>query len=167
MSNRDDFKPANKKTAAYEMKRVEIPLPELNWFLHQAVGADFLWGGRENWGREEWTTHVDRVELETWMMYVSGTPAGYFEIEYDDGSRIRSFGLLKQFFGQGLGGVLLNKAVDRSWDIGAARVWLTTCTHDHPNALKNYLARGFKVIEEKIEPANSTTQSILFKSSAK
>jgi hypothetical protein len=38
-----------------------------------------------------------------------------------------------------------------AWD--ARRVWLHTCTYDHPNALTNYLKSGFKVfkVEEKAE----------------
>ena len=31
------------------------------------------------------------------------------------------------------------------------RVWLHTCTADHPHALPNYLARGFRPFLEKVE----------------
>jgi GNAT superfamily N-acetyltransferase len=48
--------------------------------------------------------------------------------------------------GQGLGRALLTKAVDVSWSLRPTRVWLHTCTLDHPAALANYLARGFKVM---------------------
>ncbi len=56
------------------------------------------------------------------------------------------FGLLPEFIGRGLGGPLLTAAVRRAWEIpGARRVWLHTCTEDHPQALANYLSRGFSV----------------------
>ena len=46
--------------------------------------------------------------------------------------------------------------------MGASRVWLTTCSHDHPHALKNYLARGFQLFNETTGPANAPRESALF-----
>lgn len=37
----------------------------------------------------------------------------------------------------------LDEAVQRAWALAPNRVWLHTCTLDHPAALSNYLARGF------------------------
>lgn len=164
MSSRDDLHPPERTTAVFEVKRVEIVCPEFNWFLHQAVGVEFRWGGREAWGRHEWTEYVDRSQLETWVAYVAGTPAGYYELEKQaDGSvRIECFGLRRPFFGQGLGGSLLTKAVERCWEMGASRVWLTTCNHDHPHALQNYLARGFKLVKEWTDAPNPPRESALF-----
>jgi GNAT superfamily N-acetyltransferase len=63
------------------------------------------------------------------------------------------FGLLPGFIGRGLGGELLTAATSRAWEMGAGRVWVHTCTLDHPQALPNYRARGFHVFhtEEKLE----------------
>ena len=164
MASRADLRPSQRTTVEFEVKRVEIACPEFNWFLHQSVGADFRWGGREAWGRQEWSAYVDRPALETWVAYVAGTPAGYYELEKeDDGSvRIECFGLRRQFFGQGLGGDLLTRAAARCWEMGANRVWLTTCNHDHPHALQNYLARGFKLVKETSGPPNPQRESGLF-----
>lgn len=147
-----------------EIRRVEVSCPELNWFLHQAVGADYRWGGRDGWGRPEWTEYVDRPELETWVAYLRGAPAGYYELERQpDGSvRVECFGLLPGFLGKGLGGRLLTEAVTRAWAAGASRVWLRTCSHDHPRALPNYLARGFTLVSQVQGPANRRRPSALF-----
>lgn len=164
MSAPGDLKPKRSERTDFEVRRVGIPCPELNWFMHQAVGAEFRWGGREDWGRDEWARYVDRPELETWIGYVSGTPAGYYELEkQDDGSvRIECFGLRRQFFGQGLGSPFLTLAIERCWAMGANRVWLTTCSHDHPHALENYLARGFKLIDGRTGAPNRARASSLF-----
>jgi GNAT superfamily N-acetyltransferase len=164
MLSRDDLRPSERTATEFEIKRVEIACPEFNWFLHHAVGADFRWGGREKWGRQEWTEYVDRPQLETWVAYVKGTPAGYYELEkQEDGSvRIECFGLRRLFFGQGLGGGLLTKAIERCWEMDASRVWLSTCSHDHAHALQNYLARGFKLVNETTGPPNSPRESALF-----
>ena len=46
--------------------------------------------------------------------------------------------------------------------VRATRVWLTTCSHDHPHALPNYLARVFKLVKETTDPANPPRESALF-----
>ena len=48
MTDRDQFQPKPNAPAEFEVRRAEIPCPELNWFMHQAVGSDYRWGGRES-----------------------------------------------------------------------------------------------------------------------
>jgi GNAT superfamily N-acetyltransferase len=55
------------------------------------------------------------------------------------------FGLLPRFIGRGLGGPLLSRAVERGFERGASRVWVHTCSLDHPRALAAYRARGFRL----------------------
>ncbi len=145
------------KLSAYpglSIDQAQRPSPELNRFLYTAVGGDWYWTDRLPWTYQEWQKWVDRPELKTWVAYVSGTPAGYFELEaLPDGSvEIASFGLLPSFIGRGLGGHLLTIAVQDAWHMGAARVWLHTCTLDHPYALRNYRARGFRVFRKSTVP---------------
>ena len=85
------------------------------------------------------------------MAYVSGTPAGYFELDGPPGGdvEIAYFGLLPSFVGRGLGGWLLTAAVERAWRRNPRRVWLHTCSLDHPAALANYRARGFRLVKEE------------------
>jgi GNAT superfamily N-acetyltransferase len=60
------------------------------------------------------------------------------------------FGLVPEFVGRGFGGALLTFAVELAWDLEAVgapairRVWLHTSSRDHPHALRNYEARGFR-----------------------
>ena len=157
-----DLRPARVHRPGLRIERVQIPLPEFNAFLHTVVGTDYRWGGRSDWGREEWTAYVDREALATWVAYMDGTPAGYFELERGPQGdvEIKNIGLLSPFIGQGLGGHLLTVAAERAWapaeegGMEATRVWLHTCTHDHPHALRNYAARGFSVYKTEVEPAN-------------
>jgi GNAT superfamily N-acetyltransferase len=69
------------------------------------------------------------------------------------------FGLLPRFVGRGLGGQLLTAAVQRAWQRTTVRVWLHTCTLDHPRAVANYLARGFRLYMEKTHVEELPEQS--------
>ena len=143
--------PARVPQEPVEIRQACIPLPELNRFLYVAVGRDYDWRVRLKWSREQWLQYMGRPELETWVAYVSGTPAGYYEQELqpEGNAEIVNFGMLPPFVGRGFGGHLLVHAVERGWQRGATRVWLHTCTRDHPQALAHYLARGFRLYDQQ------------------
>ena len=144
------LRPAQRQHPDAEIRRVEIVCPEFNRFLYAAVGGEWHWHERLSWSYEQWTTYLERPQHETWVAYVRGTPAGYVELErHPSGSvEICYFGLLPQFIGHGLGGQLLTHAIRRGWEMGATRVWVHTCTLDHPSALRNYQARGLEIYRE-------------------
>ncbi len=153
MTDRSQLRPARRQPDQVEIRRAEIPSPEFNRFLYTAVGGDWHWRDRLHWDYASWMAYLDRPEVETWVAYQRGTPAGYVELERQRGDHVEIvyFGLLPQFIGQGIGGYLLTKAIERGWDMGARRVWVHTCTLDHPSALANYQARGLRIFktEEK------------------
>lgn len=156
MLSPDELRPATSGDSRLEITRAEIPCPELNRFLYSAVGGDWYWYDRLGWTYAQWLEYVDRPEFETWIGYRAGTPCGYFtlEVQAANSVEIRNFGLLPQFVGRGLGGHLLTAAIRRAWERGAARVWVHTCTLDHPRALANYQARGLRIFKEEVEEKN-------------
>ncbi|MHB1223101.1 MAG: GNAT family N-acetyltransferase, partial [Gemmatimonadaceae bacterium] len=54
------------------------------------------------------------------------------------------FGLVRGVQGRGLGRWLLERAIAEAWAGGADLLWLHTCSLDHPAAIPNYRARGFR-----------------------
>ena len=135
---------------APRIARAEIPSPALNRFLYTSVGGPWHWRDRLPWTWDRWKQWLDRPELQTWVMYVSGTPAGYVELEKQgEDVEIAYFGITPEFIGRKLGGHLLSVGLARAWDMGARRVWVHTCTLDHPQALANYQARGMTVYKEE------------------
>ena len=64
-------------------------------------------------------------------------------------TEISYFGLLEEYIGKGIGGYSLSIAIKKSFEKNIKRVWLHTCTLDHPNALKNYIARGMTVFKRE------------------
>ncbi len=147
MTSPGELRPRRSPRADLTFARVLAPMPELNRFFYTAVGGDWYWLDRLPWTYERWVEYVNRSELETWALSAAGVPAGYCELEAQAGGDVEIvyFGLLPSFIGQGLGGHLLTRAVERAWEMEARRVWLHTCTLDHPVALAHYQARGFRL----------------------
>ena len=149
MQSADELRPAREPQDDIEIKRQERPDSNLSRLLYGTVGEGWYWVDRLNWTDEEWLDYLRRPDIETWVMWSQDQPAGYFELEEEnDGSvKVAYFGLMPSFFGRGLGGHLLTVAVQRAWAKGAKRVWLHTSSRDHPYALANYQARGFRVFQ--------------------
>ena len=154
MESPDELRPAKTPMTPVEIRRAEIPCPELNRFLYTAVGGAWFWVDRLPWTYDRWLEELSWPGFETWLAWQAGTPAGYYELDGEAGGVIElaSFGVLPQFAGKGLGGHLLTHAVRQAWANGATRVWLHTSSFDDPRALGNYLARGFKLIRTETCP---------------
>ena len=58
-------------------------------------------------------------------------------------------GIFKDYFGKKLGGYLLTHALRSGWSHQPSRIWVHTCTLDHPNALRNYIARGMSIFKKE------------------
>jgi GNAT superfamily N-acetyltransferase len=123
--------------------------PELYRELYEGVGADYHWRDRRAWSKAQLTEHLSKPSIQVWVLWQGKSPRGFFELaRHEDGSvEIAYFGLMPLGIGQGLGRALLTKAVEVAWNLKPTptRVWLHTCTLDHPAALANYLARGFRI----------------------
>jgi GNAT superfamily N-acetyltransferase len=120
-------------------------------YLYSEVGRAFHWTDRLGWSDAMVRQYLDTPGVSIWLMSWQGAPAGYFELrEHEDQSvEIAYFGLLPESIGRGWGKYLLTRAAQTAWGLGTHRVWLHTCTLDHPAALPNYLKRGFKPFREE------------------
>jgi GNAT superfamily N-acetyltransferase len=118
--------------------------------LYALVGGPWLWRDRLLWTDDELEAYLASRNVHVWTLRVDGTTAGYFELQKhsDPTVEIMYFGLVQSFIGRGLGGWLLTRAAEESFALGATRVILNTCTLDAPQALPNYLARGFAIVRE-------------------
>ncbi len=123
--------------------------PSLYRELYKGVGTDYQWRDRRRWSDEQLRAHLEKPAIAIWVLREGSALRGFFELARDDdGSvEIAYFGLMPIGIGQGLGRALLTSAIDEAWSLEPvpSRVWLHTCTLDHPAAIANYLARGFQV----------------------
>ena len=138
-----------------ENSSVELVNPkdfQLNKFFYKNIGKNCQWVDRLVWTDLNWIDYVSNENLYTYILKEKNEIAGYFEILFNENSKeaeIAYFGILEEYFGKRFGGYLLSEAIKNSFILGSRRVWVHTCSLDHENALKNYLARGMKIFKSE------------------
>ena len=135
----------------YSVKKIK-PDFQLNKFFYKQVGKNHRWIDRLSWSDEKWINYISNRNLETYIISEFDELVGFFELLYNpelEETEISYFGLLEEYIGKGIGGYALSVAIKKSFEKNIRRVWLHTCTLDHPNALKNYIARGMTVFKKE------------------
>jgi GNAT superfamily N-acetyltransferase len=135
--------------AGLDVRRAWSLTPAAYRALYAAVGAAYHWHDRDAWDDARLAAHLADPRTSVWVLHVDEAVAGYFELVRDadgPGVTLQYFGLTAAHHGRGLGRRLLERAIAEAWRTGARRLTLDTCTLDHPAALPNYLARGFRVV---------------------
>ena len=123
-----------------EIIQSTIPQFEFNKFLYILVGKAWEWTDKLSWSDDEWETYTQNIGMKTWVAYFKGSPAGYYELLLQENGdvQIEYFGLAAPFIGKGFGGYLLTHTIETAWALkGTKRVWVHTCSLDHPSALQN------------------------------
>jgi RimJ/RimL family protein N-acetyltransferase len=146
---------ASPMPANVQILGVTRPRVEFYRFLYDQVGGPWTWTARKLMTDETLSQLIHSSNTRIFVLYFSGDPAGYVEFISDKSKgdvEILSFGLIPQYFGQGLGKFFLNWAIDYAWDqLAPSRLWLHTCDLDHPTAVPTYLKAGFVKKYEKTE----------------
>ena len=135
----------------YLVKKIK-PDFQLNKFFYKQVGKKHRWIDRLSWSDEKWINFTSNKNLETYVISETEDLVGFFELLHNPElkeTEISYFGLLEEYIGKGIGGYALSEAIKKSFERDIKRVWLHTCTLDHPNALKNYIARGMTVFKRE------------------
>jgi GNAT superfamily N-acetyltransferase len=150
---RSKHAPPGERTLA--LLRAELPPLHFYRYLYETVGEPWLWYERRALDDDALSAIVHDPRVEVCVLYVDGCPGGYAELDARNPSEIEVAycGLVPEFIGQGLGLYLIECAVERAWsrDPEPSRVWVHTCTLDHPRALLAYQHAGFRAYNEEHE----------------
>ena len=153
----DELRPKRASDPNFEVREKTQRDWRLNRDLYFKVGEPWRWIDKRSWTDNQWQAYGEAPELRTFLAHAGGALAGYYELRLDpqNAVEIAYFGLLPGYIGRGLGGALLTSAIEEAWrtTLEVRRVWVHTCTRDHPNALNNYLARGMVIYRVETEPA--------------
>lgn len=142
------------------VRRVERP--GLDWYrtLYRRIGEDWLWFSRAVMTDAQLAAVIHHPAVAVYALEAAGEDRGeaigLLELDWRErpACEIVFFGLVPEAVGAGLGVWLMGEAQRLAFQEGGAeRLWLHTCTLDHPNALPFYLARGFRAFKREIEIA--------------
>lgn len=149
MNSASDFKPKEGYKEVLEIKPISNDVFQ-QWSLFVGVGLPWRWYSRLKWSPDEWKQYFNNNDSRTFLAFHKNNLVGYFELLPSKNKvvEITFFGLFPQYTGAGFGGYLLSHAIEIAWLENASKIWLHTCTADHKAALPNYLARGFKLVNQ-------------------
>ena len=148
----EELKEASINNSNYNLKLDKINDFQLNKFFYKQIGKKYRWVDRLQWTNQNWINYVSNKNLFTFVLKDKKDLVGYFELIYHESKKeieVAYFGILEEYFGQKLGGYLLSEAIKKSFTFDTQRVWAHTCSLDHQNALKNYIARGMKIFKSE------------------
>ena len=138
---------------AWTLRRVEMPA--LDWYrdLFRRVGEEWLWLSRIRMPDVKLATIIQSPLVEVYALAHDGCDEGLLELDFRDAGQceISFFGVTANLIGSGAGRWLMNRALELSWSRPIARVWLHTCTHDHPEAVAFYQRSGFRAFRRQVE----------------
>lgn len=168
MTDPQQLRPASRVTGL-EIIRVTDPavVAERIQPLHDAIATPHHWSslGRSE---EQWRQSAESADRLHWVATVDDMDIGWASLDVTDVTdvadvEIAGFGILPERVGRGYGGAFLTALVRQAWQLAApakvGRIWLRTSSWDHPHALVNYQARGFKITRLVIEHRRAGTNA--------
>lgn len=126
------------------MRTVNPPVHYYRYLYHE-VGSSHIWVDRKRKTDDELKAIIHDEQVEIYVLYVEGSPAGFAELNFRERgvAELSYLGLMPDFVGSGLGEYLLAQAIDISWAHPITKLKVQTCTLDHPRALGLYQRLGF------------------------
>ncbi|UGY20493.1 GNAT family N-acetyltransferase [Bradyrhizobium septentrionale] len=141
---------------ALRLRRVD--LPALDWYrdLYRRVGEEWLWFTRTGLDDADLAARIHAPGIELYGLAVEDHDEGLLELDFSEAGQceLLYFGVTAKFIGTGAARFLMNRALEIAWSRDVGRVWVHTCTFDHPSAVAFYQRSGFRPFKRQIEVAD-------------
>ena len=148
----NDLKETRLTQNGFSFEKVEPENFKINKFFYKNVGKKHHWVDRLVWTDKNWIDYTTDNKVKTFIIKKHDDLVGYFELIYHEGQNeveIAYLGLLEEYHNKKIGSFLLSTAIKNAFLEKPQRVWVHTCSLDHKNALKNYIARGMKIFKKE------------------
>ena len=124
--------------------------------LFQKVGEPWMWFSRVVMDADALRAILRDPRVESWALVRGNGDIGLLELDFrlEGECELSYFGLIPEAIGQGAGRFLMNEAVRRAFRRGIRRLFVHTCSLDHPGALDFYRRSGFVPYRRAIEVAD-------------
>ena len=136
----------------------KMPSPDLDWFrdLYRRVGEEWLWFSRLQMADAELAAIIRSPMVDVYALVHEDRDEGLLELDFREAGQceLAFFGVTADLIGGGAGRWLMNRALELAWSRQVSRVWVHTCTLDHPSALAFYQRSGFRPFRRQIEIAD-------------
>jgi len=136
------------------LNRWPAPTPEAYRTLFRRVGATCLWYSRLMLGDAALTAIIQHPAVALYaVLDGAGVEIGILELDFrtEGECEIAFIGLVPELTGKGHGRWLMAQALALGWRRDVTRMWVHTCTLDHPSALDFYRRNGFTPFARAIE----------------
>ncbi|WP_120496084.1 GNAT family N-acetyltransferase [Kiloniella sp. EL199] len=142
--------PRGKKTS---LIRAYKPTVSFYRYIYNTIGEPWLWWERRVLSDDELSLIIQDDNVEIYVLYYDGVPAGYAELDRRKPNEIdlAYMGLIPDFIGQKLGPYLLSAIIDIAWSYEPTRLTVNTCSLDHPKALGIYQKCGFNIYDRNVK----------------
>lgn len=141
---------------AWRLRKVEPPA--LGWYrdLYRRVGEEWLWFTRTGLEDSDLASRIHAPGVELYGLVVDGHDEGLLELDFSEpgNCELLYFGVTAKLIGTGATRFLMNRALEIAWSRDVSRVWVHTCTFDHPSAVAFYQRSGFRAFRRQIEVAD-------------
>lgn len=133
--------------------RAERPTVSFYRYLYNTIGEAWTWTDRRQLDDDTLRAIIHSPLVEIYVLYVGGVPAGYVELDrrQEGDVELAYCGIIPDFIGRGLGRYFLDWGIWAAWTPAPKRLWLHTCTLDHPSALPLYQQAGFVAYMQQLE----------------
>lgn len=141
---------------SWSLRRVQTP--DLDWYrdLYRRIGEEWLWFSRLKMSDTELAAIIQSPQVELYALVQDGHDEGLLELDFREAGQCELvfFGVAAKLIGSGAGRFLMNRTLELSWSRPVTRVWVHTCTLDHPSALTFYQRSGFRPYRRQVEIAD-------------
>lgn len=149
-------KPLPRPARPSPLRLVHWPAPASDKYraLFRRVGAPWLWFSRLVMEEAALRRILDDPGIEVYAAVDrAGVELGLLELDFRVGAacELSYFALVPELIGKGNGGWMMEQALQLAWRKGVSRVWVHTCTLDHPSALGFYRRHGFVPYKRTVE----------------
>jgi len=145
--------PRSDPVGAWTLRRVDAPA--LDWYrdLYGRVGRPWLWISRIRMPDGEMSAIIQSQQMEIYALAHEGCDEGLLEMDFREPGQceVVSVGVTEKLVGTGAGRWLMNRALELAWSRPIGRLWVHTCTFDHPSALGFYQRAGFRPFRRQVE----------------
>ena len=141
------------KSSDFKIRHERQPNLESYRKLFRRVGEHWLWFSRLRMSDDELKAILHDPAVDVFVLRCAGEDHGLLEFDrrYMPDIELSFFGVTQEMIGQGAGRTLLAYALPLQWAYEPQRIWVHTCTADHPSALVFYIKAGFVPYKRAIE----------------